>query len=99
MDLSYKDMLGQPGGCGHSFIEGVVSNSYHSGSTPLDLFKFYVENLKTQLHEEKKVIKEVMKVCYIVGVVSIICGCGYCFDLFKDKGFSVELGTPYEVNY
>ena len=32
-----------------------------SGSTPLDLFKFYVEDLKNRLHEEKKIIKEILK--------------------------------------
>ncbi|XP_052865585.1 pre-mRNA-processing factor 40 homolog A [Anopheles cruzii] len=31
------------------------------GSTPLDLFKFYVENLKARFHDEKKVIKEILK--------------------------------------
>lgn len=34
---------------------------YVSGSTPLDLFKFYVEDLKNRLHEEKKIIKEILK--------------------------------------
>ena len=33
-----------------------------SGSTPLDLFKFYVEDLKDRLHDDKKTIKEIMKV-------------------------------------
>lgn len=32
-----------------------------TGSTPLDLFKFYVDDLKTRYHEEKKIIKEVIK--------------------------------------
>ncbi|CAH2076325.1 unnamed protein product, partial [Iphiclides podalirius] len=32
-----------------------------SGSTPLDLFKFYVENLKARFHDEKKAIKEILK--------------------------------------
>lgn len=31
------------------------------GSTPLDLFKFYVENLKARYHDEKKIIKEILK--------------------------------------
>lgn len=35
---------------------------YISGSTPLDLFKFYVEDLKGRLHEEKKIVKEILKV-------------------------------------
>lgn len=33
----------------------------HSGSTPLDLFKFYVEDLKARYHEDKKLIKEIVK--------------------------------------
>ena len=31
------------------------------GSTPLDLFKFYVEDLKARFHDEKKVVKEILK--------------------------------------
>lgn len=34
---------------------------YQSGSTSLDLFKFYVDDLKARFHEEKKVIKEIVK--------------------------------------
>eukprot|EP00090_Calanus_glacialis_P001446 TRINITY_DN11033_c0_g1_i1.p1 TRINITY_DN11033_c0_g1~~TRINITY_DN11033_c0_g1_i1.p1 ORF type:complete len:770 (+),score=351.91 TRINITY_DN11033_c0_g1_i1:62-2311(+) len=32
-----------------------------TGSTPLDLFKFYVEDLKARFHDEKKIIKEILK--------------------------------------
>ncbi|KAK9505433.1 hypothetical protein O3M35_009496 [Rhynocoris fuscipes] len=32
-----------------------------SGSTPLDLFKFYVEDLKSRFHDERKIIKEILK--------------------------------------
>ncbi|KAJ1528898.1 hypothetical protein ONE63_007267 [Megalurothrips usitatus] len=31
------------------------------GSSPLDLFKFYVEDLKSRFHDEKKIIKEILK--------------------------------------
>lgn len=31
------------------------------GSTPLDLFKFYVDDLKARFHEDKKIIKEIVK--------------------------------------
>ncbi|CAH0771100.1 unnamed protein product [Bemisia tabaci] len=31
------------------------------GSTPLDLFKFFVEDLKSRFHDEKKIIKEILK--------------------------------------
>ena len=31
------------------------------GSNPLDLFKFYVEDLKSRFHDEKKIIKEILK--------------------------------------
>lgn len=33
-----------------------------AGSTPLDLFKFYVEELKARFHDEKKIIKDILKV-------------------------------------
>uniref|UniRef100_A0A1B0C570 Pre-mRNA-processing factor 40 homolog A n=1 Tax=Glossina palpalis gambiensis TaxID=67801 RepID=A0A1B0C570_9MUSC len=32
-----------------------------NGSTPLDLFKFYVEDLKARYHDEKKIIREILK--------------------------------------
>ncbi|KAM8978186.1 pre-mRNA-processing factor 40 homolog B isoform 6-T6 [Sarcophilus harrisii] len=32
-----------------------------AGSTPLDLFKFYVEDLKARFHDEKKIIKDILK--------------------------------------
>lgn len=35
---------------------------FFSGSTPLDLFKFYVEDLKARFHDEKKIVKEILKV-------------------------------------
>ncbi len=31
------------------------------GSTPLDLFKFYVDQLKAHYHDDKKLIKEILK--------------------------------------
>jgi hypothetical protein len=36
--------------------------SLPAGSTPLDLFKFYVEELKARFHDEKKIIKDILKV-------------------------------------
>jgi len=45
---------------------GIVSNDERfskmlgqPGSTPLDLFKLYVEDLKARFHDEKKVVKEI----------------------------------------
>ncbi|XP_077979114.1 pre-mRNA-processing factor 40 homolog B-like isoform X2 [Glandiceps talaboti] len=32
-----------------------------TGSTPLDLFKFYVEELKARFHDEKKIIKDILR--------------------------------------
>ena len=32
-----------------------------SPATPPDLFKFYVEELKARFHDEKKIIKEILK--------------------------------------
>lgn len=46
------------------------------GSTPLDLFKFYVENLKARFHDEKKVIKEILKES------DFIVGAGTSFEKF-----------------
>ena len=40
----------------------VFFNVIPTGSTPLDLFKFYVEDLKARFSEEKKIIKEILKV-------------------------------------
>ena len=45
------------------------------GSTPLDLFKFYVEDLKARLHEERKIVKEILKVLF-----SLCCGGSFCSD-------------------
>ena len=33
----------------------------HPGSTPLDLFKFYVEDLKSRFSSEKKIIRDILK--------------------------------------
>ena len=39
-----------------------MTERFWTGSTPLDLFKFYVEDLKARFSEEKKIIKEILKV-------------------------------------
>ena len=39
-----------------------VSDCLFVGSTPLDMFKFYVDDLRGRLHDDKKTIKEIMKV-------------------------------------
>ncbi|KAM6332863.1 pre-mRNA-processing factor 40 homolog A isoform 6-T6 [Podargus strigoides] len=46
-DIRFTNMLGQP--------------VFSSGSTALDLFKFYVEDLKARYHDEKKIIKDILK--------------------------------------
>ena len=45
-----------------------------TGSTPLDLFKFYVEDLKTKLHEDKKAVKDILKVTALINscVVTVL---------------------------
>ena len=40
----------------------LVYGVYSAGSTPLDLFKFYVEDLKARYHDEKRIIKDILKV-------------------------------------
>ena len=53
-----------------------------AGSTPLDLFKFYVEELKARFHDEKKIIKDILK-------VREARGCGWtqarCSDTFPGQ--------------
>ena len=39
----------------------MVQFGIDSGSNPLDLFKFYIEDLKSRFHDEKKIIKELLK--------------------------------------
>lgn len=45
----------------HSYTSYIIFAIGQSGSTPLDLFKFYVEDLKARFHDEKKIIKEILK--------------------------------------
>lgn len=46
-----------------------------TGSTPLDLFKFYVEELKARFHDEKKIIKDILKVREAWGCGWMQAGC------------------------
>ncbi|WAQ94419.1 PR40A-like protein, partial [Mya arenaria] len=39
----------------------LLDELHEQGSTPLDLFKFYVEDLKARFHDEKKIVKEILK--------------------------------------
>ena len=50
----------------------MYTKMYFSGSTPLDLFKFYVEDLKARFHDEKKIVKEILKVKKISTECSIL---------------------------
>ena len=52
-----------------------MTERFWTGSTPLDLFKFYVEDLKARFSEEKKIIKEILKVrrFSFFGVLCSIC--------------------------
>lgn len=58
-----------------------------AGSTPLDLFKFYVEELKARFHDEKKIIKDILK-------VREAWGCGWmqagCRGTFPGQGSPVR---------
>ena len=59
-DERFSKILGQPGNstC-DNFLDRVIW--FSAGSTPLDLFKLYVEDLKARFHDEKKVVKEILK--------------------------------------
>lgn len=46
----------------------MTSLVFSLGSTALDLFKFYVEDLKARYHDEKKIIKDILKVNRILSV-------------------------------
>lgn len=46
----------------------MTSLVFSLGSTALDLFKFYVEDLKARYHDEKKIIKDILKVNRILTV-------------------------------
>lgn len=75
-DLRFSKMLGQPGTFNsvhhirlrnvqiwcYSHLEVDQILRFIAGSTPLDLFKFYVEDLKSKFNDEKRIIKEIMKV-------------------------------------
>lgn len=47
--------------CSHSSVNFIILISFE-GSTPLDLFKFFVEDLRAKYNDEKKIIKEILKV-------------------------------------
>lgn len=51
-----------------------------AGSTPLDLFKFYVEELKARFHDEKKIIKDILKVREAWGCDGCRLGTGHVPD-------------------
>ena len=38
---------------------------FFEGSTPLDLFKFFVEDLRSRYSGEKKIIKDILKVLLV----------------------------------
>ncbi|OZC11562.1 hypothetical protein X798_01420 [Onchocerca flexuosa] len=64
-----------------------------SGSTPLDLFKFYVEDLKSQFGQDRRVIKEILK------DLSVTIEVGTTFDqlckwvLSDERGKTVDPGN------
>lgn len=63
---------------------------HFSGSTPLDLFKFYVEDLKARYHDEKRIIKDILKVglyydCIYSTVLSQFKGLYIIRCMFKAK--------------
>lgn len=63
-DIRFSAMLGQSGKSIFKTCRNLwrkISHTFVSGSTPLDLFKFYVEDLKSRFHDERKIIKEILK--------------------------------------
>lgn len=70
-----KEVIGEHFYISSESCEGktVTLNFQLSGSTPLDLFKFYVEDLKSRFHDERKIIKEILKAKNFEVEVSIFC--------------------------
>ncbi|XP_047404586.1 pre-mRNA-processing factor 40 homolog B isoform X6 [Sciurus carolinensis] len=62
------------------------------GSTPLDLFKFYVEELKARFHDEKKIIKDILK----PWTSGLWCPLLHVLLCLQDRGFCVEVNTAFE---
>ncbi|XP_034641854.1 pre-mRNA-processing factor 40 homolog A isoform X2 [Trachemys scripta elegans] len=60
-DIRFTNMLGQPGKTTSSSNNVESDTVFSLGSTALDLFKFYVEDLKARYHDEKKIIKDILK--------------------------------------
>ncbi|XP_073161589.1 pre-mRNA-processing factor 40 homolog A isoform X1 [Lepidochelys kempii] len=79
-DIRFTNMLGQPGKTTSSSNNVESDTVFSLGSTALDLFKFYVEDLKARYHDEKKIIKDILKEV----------------TLLQDKGFLVEVNTTFE---
>ena len=65
------------------------------GSTPLDLFKFYVEDLKARFSDEKKIIKDILK----AGPICILSHTHKClfydFRPFYSKVVSINASNIY----
>lgn len=61
-DLRFSAMLGQPGSYDLKLILiNILTTQMCAGSSPLDLFKFYTEDLKSRFHDEKKTVKEILR--------------------------------------
>lgn len=74
-----------------------IGSVLFTGSTPLDLFKFYVEDLKARYHDEKRIIKDILKVsvgsdCVIYNEIKF----NVNFFCLKDKNFLVEVNTSFD---
>lgn len=86
------------------FVKMVLSHVmlwiFFSGSTPLDLFKFYVEDLKARYHDEKRIIKDILKVSETVTVSASHQVSADALDemcvFVQDKSFLVEINTGFE---
>ena len=62
-DARYDALLGQMGKRRNSLGGPINSTSYFfQGSNPLELFKLYVADLKDQVHDGKKIVKQILKV-------------------------------------
>lgn len=69
------------------------------GSTPLDLFKFYVEDLKARFHDEKKIVKEILKVKMVMNqaVVNFLVKC-QMLEIHVTLYFSIAILSNALIN-
>ena len=66
------------------------------GSTPLDLFKFYVEDLKAQYGQDRRIIKTILKVRFLITYLMYSSFKKVEIVMLQEKNLAVETSTKFE---